>query len=131
MPKFERHSSKGRTTGLPALQYCRHALVRMQQRGIRKDLAELIVEYGNETPEGSGRSRFTIFREQSLNLQAEGIPIAHLERALGTWVIVASGTMITGYRGNSRRICRSAKNRGKRAARRRQVADPASCPSRG
>lgn len=131
MLDFESHPSEKCVTGPSALHYSRHAVARMQQRGIRKDVADLIVAYGDETPEGNGRSRYAISRHQFRDLHGDGIPLAQLERAVGTCVIVAAGTMITGYRGHSRHIRRSAKDRGKRAARRRRLPISSVVPRQG
>lgn len=85
----------------------RHARARMQQRGIRPDVLEALLDFGHEIPAGDGCGLLFFDKRSRARLaRANAVAAAEAERICKSYAIVGSdGTVITvGHR--YRRIAR-------------------------
>ena len=85
-----------------------HARTRMQQRGIRPDLVETLLDFGSAKPAGGGRDIVFFDKKARARLaHANALAAAGAERVFNSYAIIESdGTVITvGHR--YRRISRN------------------------
>jgi len=78
-------------------QKSHHAQVRCQQRAIRSDIVELLLDYGSTTPCGYSCERYAFCRKSWSSVRNRlGNNLARLERFRHAYLVVASdGVIVT------------------------------------
>lgn len=101
----------------------RHSERRRNQRGIKKDVVELIMSaHDMEIPRGDGCSALRISRQKAIDLRKEGVPCQLVDQAAHiailinrNWRTVSCITVHEGRKGRSyRRSQNGRRNRGRR-----------------